>query len=272
MQRSRPLGRDPYILETVGRACDLLLAFGNKDEALRMKDIIARTGLNRTIAFRLLHTLENRGLLRSAGNHQYKSNVKVVGRKRFRIGYAAQSEDSPFSAAVTNGLRAAAAHEQIDLIVLDNKYNPKTALRNAELLVAERVDLAMEFQTFEKVAPVIASVFHEAGIPLIAIEIPHPGATFYGVDNYRIGLFAGRVLGKWAKEHWGGEVEEVLLMELEAAGSLPHLRVSGAEAGIREVCRARPRRHSSIWTAKANSAGRWRASAAAFGLCRNAER
>jgi hypothetical protein len=104
MKRSHPQRRDPYILETVGGARDLLLASGNRDEALRMKDIIARTGLNRTIAFRLLHALENRGLLQSAGNHQCKSNVKVIGRKRFRMRYAAESEDSPFSAAVTNGL------------------------------------------------------------------------------------------------------------------------------------------------------------------------
>jgi ribose transport system substrate-binding protein len=199
-----------------------------------MSEIAARAGLNRTIAFRLVHTLLKRGFIRAAGPREYQSNVRLASRKRFRIGYASQTENSPFSAAVTLGLHNAAQNEDIDLLVLDNRYSPKTALKNAERMIAERVDLAIEFQTFEKVAPVIASMFHEAGIPLIAVEIPHPGATFYGVENYRVGLLGGRVLGNWAKQHWGGEIDELLLMELQAAGPLPQLRVSGIEAAIRE--------------------------------------
>ena len=53
-------------------------------------------------------------------------------------------------------------------------------------MIKERVDLALEFQTFDTVAPLIASRFHDAGIPLIAIEIPHPGAVYYGVNNYQV--------------------------------------------------------------------------------------
>ena len=44
-----------------------------------------------------------------------------------------------------------------------------------------------------------------AGIPLIAIDIPHPNATYFGVDNYRVGHEAGEVLGKYALECLEGQ-------------------------------------------------------------------
>jgi ribose transport system substrate-binding protein len=97
------------------------------------------------------------------------------------------------------------------------------------------VDLVIEFQTDEAVAPAIASRYLEAGIPLIAIDIPHPSATYFGANNYAAGLMAGRHLGTWARQHWGGEVDEVLLLELARAGSLPRARMRGVVAGIRET-------------------------------------
>ena len=77
---------------------------------------------------------------------------------------------------------------------MDNRYSPKTALRNADLLIREGVNLVLEFQTYEHVAPIISSKFIEANIPVVAIEIPHPGAVYFGADNYRAGLIGGLLL------------------------------------------------------------------------------
>ena len=68
----------------------------------------------------------------------------------------------------------------------------------------EGVHLVIEFQTDEAVAPAIAATYLEAGIPLIAIDIPHPGATYFGANNYTAGLLAGRTLARWARQHWNG--------------------------------------------------------------------
>lgn len=226
---------DPYLLETVLRSCDLLKVFRFEDETLRLKDLVERTGLHKSVVFRLVHTLERGGILERCGDRRYRSMLKWLGRHRFKMGYAAQAEDSPFSDAVTENLSHAASKEGIELVILNNRYNAKIALANAERLIHERVDLAFEFQTFDKIAPIIASRFHEAGIPLIAIEIPHPGATYYGANNYQVGLSAGRALARWAKQHWDGAVDEVLLLELRIAGPVPQLRLTGMESGIREM-------------------------------------
>lgn len=227
-----------YRLETVSRACAVLKAFRSEEEPLTLSELTARTGMEKTIAFRLVHTLHEEGLLRRASGRRYLPAYRLLDQTRFRIGFAAQTGASPFSTAVTDSVRWAAEKSNIDLVVLDNQYSAKVALRNARALISAKVNLAIEFQTHEKAAPIVSSLFGAEGIPLIAVEIPHPGATYFGVDNYRAGMLAGSALAKWCKQHWNSEVDEVLLLELGIAGTLPHLRLSGAEAVLRQFISA----------------------------------
>jgi ribose transport system substrate-binding protein len=226
-----------YQLATVSRACSVLRAFADEEEALSLAEVSARIGIEKTIVFRLLRTLEQEGLLRRLDSRRYSSNVRLLGRKRYRIGYAAPVPESPFAAAVEGGLRRAAARNQVDLIVVQNNYSARTAGENARELIREGVDLAIEFQLRAKAAALISAMFQAASVPLIAVDIPHPGAMFYGIDNYSVGLSAGRMLARWAKWRWGGEADELVLLEIDAAGSVPHLRLSGAEAVLRKSVR-----------------------------------
>lgn len=226
---------DRYLCQAVSRACDVLEAFNGASAPLRLTDVAARTGLSVSTTFRILFTLQQRGLIVRVGDRQYASNLRQVASRRRRIGYGAQSKAFPFARAVEEGLQAAASAAGVELVVLDNHYSARAAIRNAERFVRERVELVIEFQTDEHVAPVVASKLHEAGIPMVALEIPHPGATYYGADNYRAGLIGGRLLGRWAKAHWHGVVDEVLLVELPIAGALPRSRLLGTVDGIRAV-------------------------------------
>ena len=185
---------------------------------------------------RLLYTLENRGLLERVGKHQYRLAIRLLKQRTFRIGYGSESNEFAFARAVQEGFERAAKREGLDLMVLDNRYSPRVAIRNAETFVQKRVDLVVEFQADENVAaPMVSAKLMEANIPLIAVEIPHPGATYFGVNNYAAGLVGGRHLGRWAKKYWGGEVDEVILLELPMAGAIPASRLTGLLVGIREA-------------------------------------
>jgi ribose transport system substrate-binding protein len=221
-----------YRLETVARACAILRHFADVQRSLSLSELVERTGLERTIVFRILRTLEEEGLLRRPEGRRYLSNVNILTQKRFRIGYASQTRDS-FSEAVTQGIRWAASRDQIDLIEVENLYSTKAALRNAQKLVQQKVDLAIEFQVYERIGSQLAAIYERASIPVIAIEIPQPGAFFFGIDNYRAGQLAGKALVKAAQQYWHGEIDELLMLDLEIAGSLPHLRISGAESAVR---------------------------------------
>jgi ribose transport system substrate-binding protein len=227
--------RDRYLVKSILHASQLLTAFRTPGEALSLREISARCGLPKTMSFRLLYTLEKCGMAVKVGQNLYQSRVRPWKQRLYRLGYAAQGTDYQFSRDVSEGLQRAAAAEGIELICVDNRYSAKIAQRNAELLVREKVDLAIEFQTDEEVAPMVAAKYREAGIPMIAIDIPHPGATYYGANNYEAGLIGGRYLGRWVKEHWQSEVDEILLLELKRAGSLPRMRLSGLLVGINVI-------------------------------------
>ena len=227
--------RAPYVVSSVVHAAQVMRAFQSSGEGLRLRDVVERTGLGKGLCFRLLHTLHHVGLVEKVDATRYRLISEIGRRRRYRIGYAGQGQDTSFPREVLAGLQRAADRENVELIAVDNRYQPKVALRNAEHLVREHVDLVIEFQTDEAVAPAIASRYLEAHIPLIAIDVPHPGATYFGANNYQAGLLAGRHLGQWAKTRWQGQVEEVLLLELVRAGSLVHGRMSGVIAGVRET-------------------------------------
>jgi ribose transport system substrate-binding protein len=224
--------RDPYLVKSVVHSSKILSAFRTAGEGLPLKEIALRSGLPKTMAFRLLYTLEKCGMIEKMGTNLYQSSIRPVKQRLWRLGYAAQGLDYQFSREVSTGLERAAASEGIELISLDNRYSAKIAQRNADLLVREKVDLAIEFQTDETVAPIVAAKYREAGIPMIAIDIPHPGATYYGANNYEAGLIGGRYLGRWVKEHWHSELDEIILLELPRAGNLPQMRLTGMLVGI----------------------------------------
>jgi len=225
----------PYSIQAVHRACDILKCFQQSQSALTLSDVVAKTNLSRTTAFRLLATLVAQGMLERPAKNQYRAVSEQWRRNRYRIGYASQSEEFSFSRLVSDSIRSHAYEAGVDLLELSNRYSPTIAIRNAEIFVRERVDLVIEFQTNQQSASVVASKLIEAGIPIIAIEIPHPGADYYGANNYRAGLLAGHALAQAAVQQWRGQVDEVILLELSMAGPLPQSRLTGVLAGIREI-------------------------------------
>lgn len=228
------MSKAPETVEAVVRACRILQAFQHH-ETLTLGHIIEHTGLSKTTSFRLLQSLIKGGLLERARKGAYRSNIQLLSTARFTIGFASQATDSEFCQDLSISLQRAAEREHMRLITVNNNYSPKIALRNADLLIREGVHLVLEFQTYEHIAPIISAKFLEAQIPVIAIEIPHPGATYFGADNYQAGVIAGSALGRWAKANWKGAVDEILLLELPIAGSLPQLRITGALAGVSQT-------------------------------------
>ncbi len=226
------LARDPYLVKSVIHSSRILSSFRSAGEALALKEIVQRCGLPKTMCFRLLYTLEKCGMVEKVSTNLYQAIVRPAKQRLCRLGYAAQGTNYQFSREVSSSLERAAREEGIELIALDNRYSAKIAQRNADLLVREKVDLAIEFQTDETIAPIVAAKYREAGIPMIAIDIPHPGATYYGANNYEAGLIGGRYLGRWAKEHWASEADEIIMLELPRAGNLPQMRLTGMLVGI----------------------------------------
>ncbi len=222
-------------VEAVLRACELLRAFTGPNVIMRVQDLADRTRLHKATVSRLLRTLETAGFVEKVAQRGFRSLISIAQAPRLRIGYASQTETSLFAHEVTESVRRAAETAGVQLLVFDNKYDIATTRRNAARMIEERVDVAIDFQTFERLAQEIPSKFEQARIPLISVDLPMPGATYFGADNYTAGRIAGRALGRWAHEHWGGNFDFVLLIELASGGPLLESRMAGARAGLNEV-------------------------------------
>jgi ribose transport system substrate-binding protein len=240
--------RRSYRVEAVARACDILAAFRSGSDVLHLKVVAERTGLNKVTVFRILGTLVEKKLVDRVGPRGYRSRLQPVFEKRYRIGYASQSAVVPFTSVVTDSLVEAAYAANVDLFVLNNSYSPTVALRNADKFIAEGVNLVIESQISTKVAGQVAGKFQSVGIPFIALDVPHPGAHYFGADNYKAGKIAGQCLGQWAMRHWDGEVDQIVFAEFDSSGHVLDARLTGMYDGVLKIlpeCRHAPVFHLS---------------------------
>jgi ribose transport system substrate-binding protein len=228
----RKTNKKLYLIPVLSKALDVLELLRQAGQPMTLEAIHRSTRTSKTTVYRILKTFVHRGYLSQAADGTYRH---VSGRNKLRFGFGSQSAELPFSVEVSESLQAAAVAAGVDLMVLDNRYDAATAVRNAEEFVASKVDLVIEFQVEQEVAPVIADRIAAANIPLIAIDIPHPHATFFGVDNYRVGMEAGEQLAVHAAHSWGGKVGWVLGLDLVEAGPLVQSRITGAFEAVRKA-------------------------------------
>jgi len=226
LRKSRRL----YLIPVLSKALDILELMQSENQPMTLEAIHRQTKISKTTVYRVLKTFAHRGYLSQSPDGLYR---QVSRPKKLCFGFGGQSVDMPFSVEVTESLKAAASSVGVDLMVLDNCYDAATAMRNAEEFVKSRVDLVIEFQVEQEVAPVIADKIAAAKIPLIAIDIPHPHATYFGVDNYRVGFEAGEVLAVHALKQWEGKVDWTIGLDLPEAGLLVQSRITGAFEGVR---------------------------------------
>jgi ribose transport system substrate-binding protein len=228
--------RDVYLIKSVAHAARLLATFEAPGEILSPRELVARTGLSRGIVHRLLYTLEGAHIIEKLENNQYRSLFSKSASKHWKIGYGAPGIDTLFTRTVGESLRVAVDRcGELEMLALDHRYKPAVTLRNAEQFIRERVKLVIEYQIDEEVGAMIAHAYHDAHIPVIAVNNPQPGATYFGANNYEAGLLGGRYLGKWARAHWCGEVDQIMMLELRRAGVVPKTRMTGMVQGIREI-------------------------------------
>ncbi len=156
--------------------------------------------------------------------------------RHYVLGFANLSEQVPFAVEVRRGLeRAVKEAGNLDLIVADNQLDGDVALAVADRLIAARPDLVIEYQIEERQNAVLMEKFRRANIPVIAVDIPMIGATYFGADNYRAGQMAGVALGRWIQEQWGGSLDRLVAMEEPRAGAAPASRIQGQLDGLEEV-------------------------------------
>ena len=221
---------DKYLVPIIARTIELLDCFGATSESMTLEEVVRRTGIPHTTAFRILHTLVLRDYLTQTGR-QFRLNRM---RRRLRFGFANLSKHISLAVEIQASLEKGKAAAGIVLVVWDNDLNADTEVRSAEEMAESKVDLAIEFQLYEHVAPVISDILSRSEIPLISLMNPHHGTVYFGVNNYRAGFSAGLALADYAMRHWKSEIDTLLLLESPRAGRTIQSRLVGAVQGVQE--------------------------------------
>ena len=228
---------DKYWVPIIGKTLDLLACFESANESLTLEEVVKRTGIAHTTAFRILHTLIIRDYLTQTGRYYRLSRM----RKKLTFGFANLSRQVYLAVEIQASMEKAASAAGINLLVWDNDRNPEKAIQNAEDMARQKLDLAIEFQLSEQAGPVIADIFQRAGIPLISIVNPHHGTVYFGVNNFRAGVSAGMALADHATRLWKGKIDAIVLLESPMAGRTTHSRTVGVLRGLEEKRGALPK-------------------------------
>ena len=142
------------------------------------------------------------------------------------ICFTPESEEFDFDLKVNPSMRNAAEAAGVELLVFNNAY-PSTMqpLENADACVTREPDLVVSFNVFAELTEAIMSKYNAENIPVVAVDVTHPGSVFWGADNCMTGRLAAQFAADWAAEHMWPEEEMVVLTGLDpAVGGAPACR------------------------------------------------
>ena len=138
----------------------------------------------------------------------------------------------------------------VEIVYYDNARDDARALANAEAAVARKVDLYIQYHRGDNVA--IAEKLKAAGIPILALNYPVPGAPLYSADNPAAGRIAGEALAQFAMRSWRGQpMTAAIIGYLSATADRVPERVQGVAAALAQRL---PSLHVTMLDTKGNPA------------------
>jgi ribose transport system substrate-binding protein len=134
---------------------------------------------------------------------------------------------------VRRSFELAARRHPIDLVFYDNQRDGARALANTADAISRRVDLYVQYQRDPAINRAVADKLREAGIPILAVNYPVPGAPLYTADNRMAGRIAGEALATFAAGSWRGQTTVAVLLGhlTDQADRLPE-RVEGVREAL----------------------------------------
>jgi len=161
---------------------------------------------------------------------------------RFRIAFANLNEDPAAhleglgftGAEVRRSFELAARTLPVDLMLYDNAGDAEKAIANADDAIARKVDLLIEYDADIAANAEIGRRMQAAGIPVLALNYPVPGAPLYAADNLAAGRIAGKTLGEFARQNWADQTS-VAVIAGDLGDPAPYLadRVQGITEALR---------------------------------------
>jgi ribose transport system substrate-binding protein len=164
---------------------------------------------------------------------EYEAMIRPA-EQPWRIGYGDGLSGIPFTDSVTDNINLIAAEMGVEIVYCDNAYDQERTVECSNLLVTQEVDGVIFANWIAGTEELISGIFHDAGIPCVSYDGPHPGCVAFGPDNYNAALEAGRYLAGFAQEQgWAAEDTHLLLVWTPDV-PVHKARADGARDGVLE--------------------------------------
>lgn len=152
-----------------------------------------------------------------------------VGKQQHRIGFLVNKDRNYFVQAVHNSLlEAIRACNSVSLVIRECDGDYVSTVNNLNILLDERVDLIIDYSLSMESLMYVGEKCLERDIRLISVDYMAPGAIYFGANNATAGKIAGEQATEYIKEHWGGELEQLLVLGKHGHEPITKLRISSA--------------------------------------------
>lgn len=112
---------------------------------------------------------------------------------------------------IHEGFVLAARQHLVEMVYYDNQRDDARALQNADAAISRKVDLYIQYHQ-GAANSAIGQKLKAAGIPVLALNYPVPGAPLYALDNVAAGRVAGEALAQFALRSWRGQPTAALVV------------------------------------------------------------
>jgi ribose transport system substrate-binding protein len=120
----------------------------------------------------------------------------------------------------------------VEMVYYDNHRDDARALANAEAAIARKVDLYIQYHRGAASAAV-GEKLRAAGIKVLALNYPVPGAPLYTADNLAAGRIAGEALAQFSLRAWRAQpVVAAVVGNVSAAEDRVPERVQGVTQAL----------------------------------------
>jgi ribose transport system substrate-binding protein len=149
---------------------------------------------------------------RGAADQRPITDLKLV--------YASAADSIGIFKSVGDGIIRDGKKLGIDIKRYDNNLDGPTALNNAQLMVQDKPDVAIDWNTVVGVGAAVGAQFTRNNIDCLAVNQQIPGCSWFNLSNKQFGLDAAKVILPVAKQRgWNGKNTTVMMVIAAANGT-----------------------------------------------------
>lgn len=147
----------------------------------------------------------------------------------YKFGLMLYSSEDEATDVIREGVEKAAAAAGVELVVGDNAGDATKTAALFQNIIVQDVDAIIDATWDQSVGLTTSAQCKEMGIPLFTCDVEYDDyAHLIGAHNYKSGRKNGEYAAAWIKEHWDGEVTDVLAICEMAGGEGVRSRCQGS--------------------------------------------